>query len=167
MHASAVARYAARRVPVDDVNDVLSETFLTAWRRLDAVPEDAVPWLFATARRHIANRNRSTRRRQALGNRLITVQAFEELEPDAEQDEIDENLIAAIRRLPPGEREALMLVGWDGLDPRRAAVAAGCSGPALRVRLHRARSRLKRELTSISQTVPSAPLPKERLEKAR
>jgi DNA-directed RNA polymerase specialized sigma24 family protein len=54
LHASTVARYAARRVPIDDVHDVLSETFLTAWRKLDAVPEDAVPWLFATARRHIA-----------------------------------------------------------------------------------------------------------------
>jgi len=168
LHASAVARYAARRVPIDDVHDVLSETFLTAWRKLDAVPEDAVPWLFATARRHIANRNRSTRRRKALSDRLTTVHAFGEAQqPDAEPSEIDEAIVDAICRLPAGEREALMLVAWDGLDPKRAAVAAGCSGPALRVRLHRARSRLKRELTSISETVPRTPLPKERLEKAR
>jgi len=163
-----VARYAARRVPIDDVHDVLSETFLTAWRKLDALPEDAVPWLFATARRHIANRNRSTRRRQALSDRLINAHAFGDAQQlEVEHIQIDQDLIDAIRRLPAGEREALMLVAWDGLDPRRAALAAGCSVPALRVRLHRARSRLKRELTSISETVPRAPLPKERLEKAR
>jgi RNA polymerase sigma factor (sigma-70 family) len=167
LHASAVARYAARRVPIDDVHDVLSETFLTTWRKLDAVPEDAVPWLFATARRHIANRNRSTRRRQALSDRLINAHSFGDTQLEAEHMQIDEDLIEAIRRLPAGEREALMLVAWDGLDPRRAALAAGCSGPALRVRLHRARSRLKRELTSMSETAVHAPLPKERLEKAR
>jgi len=147
---------------------VLSETFLTAWRKLDSVPEDAVPWLFATARRHIANRNRSTRRRQVLSDRLITVHAFGEAQqPEAEASEIDEAIVDAIRRLPAGEREALMLVAWDGLDYKRAAVVAGCSRPALRVRLHRARSRLKRELTSLSETVPRTPLPKERLERAR
>jgi RNA polymerase sigma factor (sigma-70 family) len=146
----------------------LSETFLTAWRKLDGVPEDAVPWLFATARRHIANRNRSTRRRQALSDRLINAHDFGEApQPDAESVEIDRDIVDAIRRLPAGEREALILVAWDGLDPKRAAIAAGCSGAALRVRLHRARSRLKRELASMSETTAHAPLPKERLENVR
>jgi RNA polymerase sigma factor (sigma-70 family) len=135
---------------------------------LDAVPEDAVPWLFATARRHIANRNRSTRRRQALSDRLIDAHAFGEApQPDAETVDIDRDIVDAIRRLPAGEREALMLVAWDGLDPKRAAIAAGCSGAALRVRLHRARSRLKRELASMSETTAHGALPKERLENVR
>lgn len=168
LHASAVARYAARRVPSDDVHDVLAETFLTAWRRLEDVPEDAVPWLFATARRHIANRNRGTRRRRALSDRLINEHAFgESQQAEAELVEIDEELVEALRGLPPAEREALMLVAWDGLDPKRAAVAAGCSGPTFRVRLHRARSRLKRELASFSERAVCAPLPKERLEEVR
>jgi RNA polymerase sigma-70 factor (ECF subfamily) len=168
LHVGAVARYAARRVPIDDVHDVLSETFLTAWRKLDAVPEDAVPWLFATARRHIANRNRSTRRRQALRLCLINAHALGDApQPEAEPVEIDGDIVDAIHRLPAGEREALMLVAWDGLDPKRAAIAAGCSGAALRVRLHRARSRLKRELASISETTAHASLPRERLENVR
>jgi RNA polymerase sigma factor (sigma-70 family) len=168
LHSSAVASYAARRVPIDDVYDVLSDTFLTAWQRLDAVPEDAVPWLFATARRHIANRNRSARRRQALSDRLVNSHAFGDAHLlEEERAQIDEEIVDAIRRLPAGEREALMLVAWDGLDPKRAAVAAGCSGTALRVRLHRARSRLKRELASLAETAIRAPLPKERLENVR
>ena len=128
-----------------------------------------MPWLFATARRHIANRDRGTRRRQALSDRLITVHAFGEAQqPDAETSEIDEALVDAIRRLPAGEREALMLVprGMDSIprglpsppdapDPRYA-----CDSTAL---VHARR----RELTSTSETVPRTPLPKERLEKAR
>ena len=126
-----------------------------------------MPWLFATARRHIANRNRSTRRRQALSDRLVNATAFNDAHLEAEQSDINEDLTDAIRRLPAAEREALMLVAWDGLDPKRAAVAAGCSGPTLRVRLHHARSRLKHELTAGSETTTRESLRKERLEKAR
>jgi RNA polymerase sigma-70 factor (ECF subfamily) len=38
------------------------------------------------------------------------------------------------------------LVVWDGLSPRDAAVVAGCSGSAFRVRLHRARGRVSAQL---------------------
>lgn len=153
-----MARYAARRVPADDVGDVVAETFMTAWRRLEEVPDDAVPWLFGTARRHIANRRRSSRRRQALGHRLAEG-AVESPEYQPQIPEVDEDLLAAIRRLPDKEREALMLVAWDGLDPKRAAQAAGCSGGALRVRLHRARSRLKKELETPFHAPAPHPIP--------
>jgi RNA polymerase sigma factor (sigma-70 family) len=145
-------------VPPDDVQDVVAETFLTAWRRLGDVPEDAVPWLFATARLHIANRHRSSRRRQALGERLMNVrQPIDDQPTDIERREVDERLLEAIRRLPPKEREALMLVAWDGLTPRRAARAAGCGAPAFRVRLHRARARLKRALEAASPDLGPRP----------
>ena len=129
----------------DEIADVVAETFLTAWRRLDVVPEDAAPWLFRTASLHVANRRRSSRRRQALDHRLIEG-AVETSGFRPEITELDERLVGAINRLPDKEREALMLVAWDGLDPKRAARAAGCSAGAFRVRLHRARSRLKHEL---------------------
>jgi RNA polymerase sigma-70 factor (ECF subfamily) len=166
IHASAVARYVARRVPADDIQDVVADTFLTAWRRLDQVPEDAVPWLFGTARRHIANRRRSTRRRRALDSRLAEG-AVESPQSEIEIAEMDDRLVAAIRRLPAKEREALMLVAWDGLDPKRAARAAGCSGGALRVRLYRARSHLRRDLESPSHNQTPQPLPKAQTEDAR
>ena len=44
-HHSAVRAYARRRVPSEVVDDIVSETFLVVWRRLDDVPEAPLPWL--------------------------------------------------------------------------------------------------------------------------
>lgn len=140
-HADRVARYAARRVDPDDVLDVVSETFLVAWRRFDDVPADVLPWLFATARRVIANRRRSSGRRRALGDKL---EATFERNVSLEGTTVDGRLLDAIRGLPDAEREAFMLVAWDGLDPRRASQAAGCAPGTFRMRLHRARGHLRR-----------------------
>lgn len=62
--------------------------------------------------------------------------------------EVDERLLTAIADLPEAEREAFMLVAWDGLDPQRASRAAGCTAGTFRMRLHRARRRLKQEIGS-------------------
>jgi RNA polymerase sigma-70 factor (ECF subfamily) len=149
-HAARVARYAARRTEADEVLDVVSETFLVAWRRFDDVPPDPLPWLLGTARRVIANRRRSSTRRRALGRKLAAdaVTAVERASP-LDAHEVDRRLLAAIRDLPPREREAFMLVAWDDLDASRAARAAGCSAATFRMRLHRARRRL-RERVAVS-----------------
>ncbi len=63
-------------------------------------------------------------------------------------------LIDALRMLTEREREALLLVAWDGLSPRDAAIAAGCSSAAFRVRLHRARGRVSTQL-GIDQDTPN------------
>jgi RNA polymerase sigma-70 factor (ECF subfamily) len=60
-----------------------------------------------------------------------------------------QRLVQALRRLPEPEREALRLVGWDGLDLAGAALAMGCSRLAMAMRLHRARRRLESELRRI------------------
>ena len=54
-HAAAVVRYARRHVLPDDVEDVLAETFVVAWRRLDEIPEFGLPWLLGVARGVSAN----------------------------------------------------------------------------------------------------------------
>ena len=48
----------------------MAETFLVAWRRLDDVPADALPWLYGVARRVLANQRRSADRGAALERRL-------------------------------------------------------------------------------------------------
>lgn len=149
-HLDAVARYAARRVDHGEVHDVVSEAFLVAWRRLDDVPADPLPWLFATARGVIANRRRSAVRRRTLGTKLALQAASSRGVPD--RDPIDEALVAAIAALPDAEQEAFVLVAWDGLDPTRAAAAAGCAPGTFRMRLHRARARLRRELEADDAT---------------
>ncbi|HEX2293719.1 MAG TPA: sigma-70 family RNA polymerase sigma factor [Actinomycetota bacterium] len=147
-HAARVARYAARRTDPDDVLDVVSETFLVAWRRFDDVPPDPLPWLLATARRVIANRRRSSTRRRALGQKLaIDAASAAETGSFADLPEVDRRLLEAIRALPPRQREAFMLVAWDDLDPTRAARSAGCNVATFRMRLHRARRRLRNQMT--------------------
>lgn len=81
--------YALRRVSDPaDAADVVAETFLVAWRRLDDVPagEAARPWLFGVARRVLANHYRGERRRDALADRLrdqLTEVVVESDEPEA------------------------------------------------------------------------------------
>jgi RNA polymerase sigma-70 factor, ECF subfamily len=53
------------------------------------------------------------------------------------------------------DREALTLVAWDGLEPHEAAVVLGDSPGSFRVRLHRARTRLRRLLDERSQLAPA------------
>ena len=69
-HYWAVRAYVLRRVPAASAEDVLAETFLVAWRRLDSLAEDPLPWLFGVARRLMANQQRAERRRGALTARL-------------------------------------------------------------------------------------------------
>jgi RNA polymerase sigma-70 factor (ECF subfamily) len=151
-HYRAVLSYAARRTDPDTARDVVAETFLIAWRRLDSVPADsgqAEPWLYGVARRVLANADRSQRRTQRLAARAIHDLADEALDDPALVVSERHRVLQALRRLPEAEREALRLVGWDGLDLAGAALAMGCSRSAMAVRLHRARRRLESELHAI------------------
>lgn len=68
--ADRVHAYAMRRAAPAMADDVVNETFLVAWRRLDAVPEEPLRWLFGVARRVLANRRRTESRATALWLRL-------------------------------------------------------------------------------------------------
>ncbi|MEL6983584.1 MAG: sigma factor, partial [Actinomycetota bacterium] len=73
-HSAAVMAYALRRCSSDDAADVVSETFVVAWRRLDDIPEEPAvkPWLFGVARRVLANQRRGLRRRGELVRKVST-----------------------------------------------------------------------------------------------
>jgi RNA polymerase sigma-70 factor, ECF subfamily len=146
-----VRAYALRRAPRDVAQDVVAETFLVAWRRLDDVPDDALPWLYGVARRVLANERRSAGRRAALEQRVATAAV-----PGGTGDAGDrmgdaELLRAALAELSDHHREALMLVAWHGLTGARAARAAGCSPATFAVRLHRARAKLAARLALLEQ----------------
>ena len=151
-----VRRYALRRTSREATNDVVADTFLVAWRRLDDVPSDALPWLIAVARRVLANQRRSAVRGAALEQRVATAEGHERASDPAESVAEAELLRLALARLSDREREALMLVAWDGLSGARAARAAGCTRSAFAVRLHRARARLASELASLDTVAPTA-----------
>ncbi len=140
----AVYRYTARRVPPDAVQDVVSEAFLAGWRRYGELRGEPLPWLLGIARRTAANHLRGSTRRDALHQRLSTESRHQADWPRLEEDP---GLAAALARLPERDREALMLVAWDGLAHHVAASVMGCSTGAFTVRMHRARRKLERALT--------------------
>ena len=130
-----------RAASPSDAQDAVAEVFLTAWRRLDHVPDgdDARVWLFATARKVIANQRRSNRRRSALQERLAVEAATR---PGAQGG--DEALVhEVLARLTPRDREVLLLAEWEGLTPAEIGVVLGCLTVTARGRLHRARTRFR------------------------
>jgi RNA polymerase sigma-70 factor, ECF subfamily len=143
----AILGYALRRVPRDDAADVVAETFSVAWRRLDEVPEgdEARLWLYGTARRVLANQARARRRRERLTDRLRD-EARDQVSPDPSEMHASGAIAAAFERLSGEDRELLGLVAWEGLEASEVARVLGCSRNAVRIRLHRARLRLAREL---------------------
>lgn len=135
-----VFRYAARRVSPDAVQDVVSDTFLVAWRRFDDLHGEPLPWLLGIARGVSANHLRGAQRRLALLERISR-------EPQPEPSQLrDDVLLSALAGLSEVDREALLLVSWEGLSNRDAARVVGCTTTAFAVRLHRARRRLRQEL---------------------
>lgn len=148
-----VRAYALRRAPAEVAQDVAAETFLVAWRRLEDVPDDALPWLFGVARRVLANERRSAGRGAALERQLVDMASRARPGDPAEAIDDAELMRAALARLPEGDREVLMLVAWQGLSNARAARVVGCTRAAFAVRLHRARARLRAEVHQL-ETAP-------------
>jgi RNA polymerase sigma-70 factor (ECF subfamily) len=143
--------YALRRArSPEEAADVLSETFLIAWRKLDSLPQGdrARLWLFGVARNVL---RQGVDREQAIDS-VVKRLAYElhdavtTLQP-AEEERSPE-LWAALQALPEAQREVILLTAWEDLGPRQIAAVTGNSVNLVRVRLHRARNRLKQELTA-------------------
>jgi len=142
--ATRVLAYALRHTDRDAAQDVVADVFLVAWRRVADLPDDPLPWLLVVARNTLANRRRSATRRDQLARRLADV-AGTGTTAAAEDYAVDRSsMLTALLDLTAAEREAVLLVAWDGLTPIDAARVAGCSRGAFDARLHRARSRLER-----------------------
>jgi RNA polymerase sigma-70 factor (ECF subfamily) len=155
-HRRAVLGYALRRVADPaDAADVLAETFLTAWRRLDDLPagDGTRPWLLGVARRVLANQRRGARRHAGLADRLADELATQ-LPAVTGADAADIGLRDALARVPERDREILLLSAWEDLTPAQIAAVTGLRRATVRTRLHRARRRLQAEL-DLDQAKPS------------
>jgi RNA polymerase sigma-70 factor, ECF subfamily len=151
-HAPAVLAYCLRRASREAAEEAVAETFTTAWRRLGDAPGSSLPWLLGIARRVLANQRRSTRRQQALSERLAAER------PESADPGSTMPVLEALSGLAAGDQEVLMLVAWDGLRSAEAAQVLGCSPVAFRIRVHRARRRLAKALTETRDTAdPAAP----------
>jgi RNA polymerase sigma-70 factor (ECF subfamily) len=148
-HHRQVLAYARRRVPPDEADDVLAEVFATAWQHRERVPSQALPWLYRTASHHVLHLQRSHGRRNHLAGRLAAQPPGRE--PDHAESvarELDARAMvtAALSRLSPRDAEVLRLAAWEELTTEELAYVLGCTVPAARVRLHRARRRLAQVL---------------------
>ena len=141
-----VLGYVLRRAPTAVAADVVAEVFLVAWRRLDQVPQEALPWLLGVARKTLANERRGWRRRAALADALAENSGAELRARAVDEEEGLQALGDAVARLGEIDRDLLRLIAWDGLTTREAARVLGISYAACRVRLHRLRRRLVRDL---------------------
>jgi RNA polymerase sigma-70 factor (ECF subfamily) len=70
----------------------------------------------------------------------------------------DQQLGSALAALSKREREALLLIAWEDLEPTQAARVVGCSAAAFRVRLHRARRKVAAQLERTDTAAPSPEL---------
>lgn len=154
-----VRRYVSRHVESSDCDDVVAEVFLVAWRRLDDVPDDPLPWLLGTARRVIANywRGRERRQRHEAEMRALARWAGE---PDVAGGVVGRaEMLESLGLLSVDEREVLLLAGWDGLDSAGLARVLGCAPGAARMRLRRARQHLEGLLAGREPDLAAAPRP--------
>jgi RNA polymerase sigma-70 factor, ECF subfamily len=138
-HYSRVLSYAKRRMPSSAADDVVAETFLIAWRRLESIPRDELPWLLGVARRVRANQRRLDETRERVANRF----AAEPVPNQVRDVALDPELELALSQLGERDQELLRLIAWEGLTPAEAARVLGWSAVGTRVRLHRARGRLQ------------------------
>lgn len=150
--AGVTAFFARRCGEPQAVGDLTSETFVQAigsLRSFDPSRGSARAWLFGIAR-HVFARHceRTAHGSHALstlaGHRELEDDEVEELAARIDDQRAGRELVARLQELPELERAALELVDLDGLAPREAAAALNISHGALRVRLFRARTRLRK-----------------------
>jgi RNA polymerase sigma factor (sigma-70 family) len=150
----AIAAYFARRSrEPQTVADLTADTFVEAMRSFgsyDPSRGPLRPWLFAIARNVYAkHRVRDVRRLDAAalhaGHRALDPDEIEDLEERIDAERKGREIREALAELSPLDREAVELVDLSELTPGEAAIVLGVAAGTLRVRLSRARSRLRKQ----------------------
>lgn len=138
-------RYLGRRTDAETAEDVLAETLLVCWRRLDDVPVagGALPWAYAVASRCLANAERSARRQRRVAGKVAALDPPREALPVTQDDP---QLHAALGRLRESDAELLRLWAWEQLTPAEIAQVLDVTPNAVNVRLTRAKAALREEL---------------------
>ena len=156
-HYEDVLRFVRRRAHPMNVDDIVGETFLAAWRRRRELPEDPRPWLFGTARNAMLNAHRGQRRQTAVAVRVMENGGDDNYDSLTQAEE-RMDLVAAWRQLSATDQEVLALHVWEGLPDRDAATVLGCSRAAYTMRLSRSKRRLAKLFGPTGRTTP-APAP--------
>ncbi|MCA1224240.1 RNA polymerase sigma factor [Streptomyces sp. 8L] len=152
-----VLAYATSRVGRQVGEDITSETFAVAWRRVQELPEPALPWLLGVARNQVRELRRRDSRRHALAvqeaQRIVMGEQGEQGEvADVATSVADrEAALHALAALSDADRELLTLIAWHGLSAKEAAGVLHSTTATVTVRLHRARRRLERTMQAAAR----------------
>ncbi|GGW14423.1 hypothetical protein GCM10010501_22430 [Streptomyces libani subsp. rufus] len=162
-HYWAVSRYVARRLSgrADEVEEVVAEVFTVAWRRRAELPAAPLPWLYGVARNCLANAVRGYGRRRRLVDRLGNDETAHgrHIAAGPGSEAPGAWVHEALDRLSPADQEVLRLAAWEELGAEEIAVALGCGRRAAAMRLHRARHRLRTEITRLRPRTPATAPP--------
>jgi RNA polymerase sigma-70 factor (ECF subfamily) len=161
-HAPDIHRYVVRRLGPGAADDVVAETFLTAFRlrsRYQPDRPDARPWLYGIATNLIGRHRRAeVRQYRALartGLDPVTESFADRADERVSAGRESRRLAAALAGLPAGHRNALLLVAWGDLSYEEAALALGVPVGTVRSRLSRARGKLRRALGEAHMLAPA------------
>jgi RNA polymerase sigma-70 factor (ECF subfamily) len=139
----------------EDAADLLANTLLVLWRRVQGIPKDdtqARMWMYGVANRVLSEHRRGTVRRSVLSDRLRHELAHDHGAPDLEAA-LD--VRAALERLDPFDAEIIRLVHWEGFTQAEVAAILGRRPGTIRSRYHRARTQLKGFLADAVDPQPS------------
>lgn len=153
-HVDAVLRFVARRV--DDPHtaaDLTAEIFLAVLHSAHSYrPQlgSETAWLFGVARNAVSSERRRVAREidrdlRFSGRRLLEADDIVRIEDRLDAESPGRRALAALARLPEGERAVMELIAVDQLTVTEAAAALGIRQVTARVRLHRARKALRAE----------------------
>jgi hypothetical protein len=112
-----------RAASPEDAADVLSETYLIAWRKLKKIPpgDSARLWLFGVAANVLRGGFKRHRSSEALVEQLASEpQDTVQIEPAGREDQTTRALRAGLASLTALDRDILTLTAWEGLSPSRS-----------------------------------------------
>lgn len=157
-HYDAVYRFVARRFGTNDAEDVVSETFLTAYRILDRFEEDrssALPWLCGIASNTIGTMMRTRKRRDRIHMAIAPdpPATIEEAELAARVDiaAVSGPVANALARSPKRDRDAFLLFALAGLTYREIGEALGIPTGTVAGRVWRVRKRFREAGSDLDQ----------------
>lgn len=150
-HKDAIYRFAWRMTgSAASAEDIVQECFLSLLRNPDGYDASRAPmrpFLLAVARNLVRKRWRTEQRWDVLDEEAFVA---EPLDPTARQTA--ELVAQAVQSLPPLQREALILFEYEELALEEIARTVAAEVSAVKARLHRARSNLRRMLAPLRDT---------------
>jgi RNA polymerase sigma-70 factor (ECF subfamily) len=139
-HARMIHGVLLAHVPYSDVDDLVQDVFLAAFRKLASLREPGAfaGWLIAIARNRANDFHRRSRAPDELLDNIPDSRDMGDREAHA--------ALEAIRSLPEAYRETLMLRLVEGMTGQEIAVRTGLSPGSVRVNLHRGMKQLREKL---------------------